>query len=127
MQAIETTDAPASIGPFSQGIIDGDRIFVSGQGPVDPETGEVIDGGIREQTDRTMENIAAVLEAGGASLDDLVKTTVFVQDMADYTEINEVYATHVTEPYPARSAVQVVDLPVDIGVEIEAVATLGGD
>nr|WP_223301558.1 Rid family detoxifying hydrolase [Haladaptatus sp. R4] len=115
MEEISTDDAPPSIGPFSQAIRDGNRIYVSGQGPVDPETGEIVEGTIGEQTARTLENIDAVLQAAGRSLDDVVKATVFVQDMDDYDEINEVYADYVSSPYPARSAVQVEDLPIDIG------------
>lgn len=122
MREVTTDRAPASIGPFSQGIISGDKIYVSGQGPVDPESGEIIEGDIAVQTERTIENIAAVLEAAGASLEDVVKATVFVMDMDDYSEINGVYGSYMSEPYPARSAVQVEDLPVDIGVEIEVVA-----
>lgn len=123
MNEIHTDDAPASIGPFSQAIDDDGRIYVSGQGPVDPETNNVIDGGVRKQTARTIENIQAVLEASESSLDDIVKATIFVTDMANYDTINEVYASYLNEPYPARSAVQVVDLPVDIAVEIEVVAS----
>lgn len=127
MEEISTDDAPPSIGPFSQAIRDGNRIYVSGQGPVDPETGEIVEGTIGEQTARTLENIDAVLQAAGRSLDDVVKATVFVQDMDDYDEINEVYADYVSSPYPARSAVQVEDLPIDIGVEIEVVASARGE
>lgn len=127
MEEISTEDAPPSIGPFSQAIRDGDRIYVSGQGPVDPETGEIVEGTIGEQTACTLENIDAVLQAAGRSLDDVVKATVFVQDMDDYDEINEVYADYVSSPYPARSAVQVEDLPIDIGVEIEVVASARGE
>ncbi|MUV56964.1 Rid family detoxifying hydrolase [Halogeometricum sp. CBA1124] len=123
MEEIQTDAAPASIGPFSQGIRDGDRIFVSGQGPVDPDSGDVVSEDIREQTARTLENVAAVLEAGGSSLDGVVKTTVFVTDMSDYDAVNEVYEEYVSKPYPARSAVEVADLPIDIGVEIEVVAS----
>ncbi|MEY7851789.1 Rid family detoxifying hydrolase [Natrarchaeobius sp. A-rgal3] len=122
MREIETDDAPASIGPFSQAIVDDGRIFVSGQGPVDPDTDEIVSTGIRDQTRRTLENIDAVLEAGGSSLDDVLKATVFVTDMSDYDAVNEVYREFVSEPYPARSAVQVVELPIDIGVEIEVIA-----
>ncbi|MFC6823634.1 Rid family detoxifying hydrolase [Halopelagius fulvigenes] len=123
MQEIQTDAAPASIGPFSQGIVDGDRIFVSGQGPVDPDSGEVVSDDIGEQTERTLKNVAAVLEAGGSSLDAVVKTTVFVTDMSNYDAVNEVYEEYVGDPAPARSAVEVADLPIDIGVEIEAIAT----
>ncbi|MFC7047219.1 Rid family detoxifying hydrolase [Halobacteriaceae archaeon GCM10025711] len=124
MEALDTDDAPASIGPFSQGIKDGDTVYVSGQGPVDPDTNEIVDGDVRTQTARTLENIAAVLAVADASLDDVVKATVFVTDMADYEAVNEVYAEYVSPPYPARSAVQVADLPIDIKVEIEVVAAL---
>ncbi|WP_266081376.1 Rid family detoxifying hydrolase [Haladaptatus caseinilyticus] len=123
MEEVSTDAAPPSIGPFSQAILDGDRIYVSGQGPVDPETGDIVGETIGEQTARTLENIDAVLAAAGRSLDDVVKATVFVQDMADYDEINDVYAEYVSSPYPARSAVEVADLPIDIGVEIEVVAS----
>lgn len=123
MEEIHTDAAPAAIGPYSQGIVDGDRVFVSGQGPIDPESGEIVGQDIGEETERTLANVAAVLEAAGCSLDDVVKSTVFVTDMSNYDAINEVYAEHMSEPYPARSAVEVADLPVDIGVEIEVVAS----
>lgn len=124
MQEISTDDAPPSIGPFSQGIRDDDSIHVSGQGPIDPDSGDIIDGDIADETARTLENIEAVLEAAGASLDDVVKTTVYVRDMDSYDRINEVYAEQFSPPYPAWSAVEVSDLPVDIGVEIEVEASL---
>lgn len=123
MEEIHTDDAPAAIGPYSQGIIDGDRIFVSGQGPIDPESGDIVGEDITEQTERTLENVAAVLEAGDSSLDDIVKSTVFVTDMSNYDAVNEVYAEYMSDPFPARSAVEVADLPVDIGVEIEVIAS----
>ncbi|WP_227378677.1 Rid family detoxifying hydrolase [Haladaptatus halobius] len=123
MEEISTDAAPPSIGPFSQGIRDGNRIYVSGQGPVDPESGEIVGDTIEEQTERTLANVDAVLRAADRSLDDVVKATVFVQDMDDYDAINDVYADHVSTPYPARSAVEVADLPIDIGVEIEVVAS----
>ncbi|MWG33836.1 RidA family protein [Halomarina oriensis] len=124
MREITTDDAPASIGPYSQGVRDGDRVFVSGQGGVDPESGDVVSDDIHEQTERTLRNVDAVLRAAGGSLDDVVKATVFVTDMADYEAVNEVYGDHMSPPYPARSAVEVRDLPVDIGVEIEVVASI---
>lgn len=125
MQPISTDDAPASLGPYSQGIRDGDTIYTSGQGPIDPATGEVVDGDIGAQTARTLENLDAVLAAGGGSLDDVVKTTIYVADMADYDAINETYAERMRQPYPARSAVEVGEFPVEIGVEIEMVARVG--
>lgn len=124
MEEISTDAAPPSIGPFSQALRDGDTVYVSGQGPIDPDSGEVIEGDVRDETARTLENLGAILEAAGGSLDDVVKTTVFVRDMADYDAINGVYETYVSEPYPARSAVEVADLPVDIRVEIEAIASV---
>ncbi|WP_132060671.1 Rid family detoxifying hydrolase [Halorussus amylolyticus] len=127
MEELSTDDAPPSIGPFSQGIRDGDKIYVSGQGPIDPETGDIIDGDVREQTERTLENVEAVLASAGKSLDDVVKATVFVMDMDDYDDINDVYGEYMSDPYPARSAVQVADLPVDIDVEIEVVASATDD
>lgn len=122
MTDIRTDDAPAPLGPYSQAIVDGDRIFVSGQGPLDPATGEVVEGSIADQADRVLQNAEAILEAGDASLDDVVKTTIFLTDMDDYEAVNEVYAEHVSEPYPARSCVAVRDLPGGIDVEIELVA-----
>ncbi|MUV57298.1 Rid family detoxifying hydrolase [Halogeometricum sp. CBA1124] len=123
MEELSTSDAPASIGPFSQGIRDSNRIYVSGQGPIDPATGDIVSEDIREQTARTLENVEAVLQAGGVSLDDVVKSTVFVTDMNDYDAVNEVYGEYMSKPYPARSAVEVCELPVPIRVEIEVVAS----
>lgn len=122
MEELQTDDAPVAIGPYSQGIKDGDRIYVSGQGPIDPSTGEIIEGDIEDETARTIENIAAVLASADRSLSDVLKTTVFVRDMRHYDAVNEVYAEYFEEPYPARSAVEVDDLPIDIGVEIEVIA-----
>ncbi|ELZ05405.1 Rid family detoxifying hydrolase [Natrialba asiatica] len=122
MKEVSTTSAPASIGPFSQGLIEDGTVYVSGQGPIDPESDDIVGESIEAQTRRTMENIDAVLTAANSSLDDIVKSTVFVRDMDDYEAINDVYETYLTDPYPARSAVEVAALPVDIGVEIEVVA-----
>lgn len=123
MEELSTDGAPASLGPYSQGIVDGGRIFVSGQGPVDPATGDVASEDVAEQTAQTLENIGAILEAGGASLADVVKATVYVTDMDDYDTVNEVYGEYMSEPYPARAAVEVSELPIDIAVEIEVVAS----
>jgi len=123
MEEIVTDDAPASIGPYSQGIKDGTNVYVSGQGPLDPDTGEIVDGDVEEQTARTLENIQAVLETAGTSLDRVVKATVFVTDMDDYDAVNEVYGEYMSDPYPARSAGEVAELPVDIAVEIEVIAS----
>ena len=122
VEKVSTDSAPSNEElPFSQGIVDDGRVYVSGQGPVDPETGEIVGEDIREETHRTMENVGAVLEAGGSSLDDVVKAQVFVRDMDDYDDVNDVYAEYLSEPYPARSAIQVERLPVEIGVEIEVI------
>ncbi|MFC4440000.1 MULTISPECIES: RidA family protein [Natrialbaceae] len=124
MDAINSADAPDSIGPFSQAVVHDDTVYVSGQGPVNPDTGEVDVESIEEQTARTLENIGAILEEAGTSLENVVKANVYVTDMDDYDAVNESYAEYVSEPYPARCAVEVSDLPIDIGVEIEVVAAL---
>lgn len=124
MEEISTDEAPASIGPYSQAIRDGNTVYTSGQGPIDAETGEVLDGDIAEQTALTLENIAAVLEAAGTSLDNVLNATVYVGDMDDYAAVNDVYAEYMSEPFPARSAVEVGEFPVDVGVEVEVVATV---
>ncbi|RKD89323.1 Rid family detoxifying hydrolase [Halopiger aswanensis] len=122
MEEIVTDEDPSAIGPYSQGIKDEGRIYVSGQGPVNPETGEVVSEDIREQTAQTIENISAILEAANASLDDILKANVYVTDMDDYEAVNEVYAKYMDEPYPARAAVEISQLPIEIGVEIEVIA-----
>ena len=122
MDKLSTDDAPESIGPYSQGTRVGNQIFVSGQGPLDPDTGDVVSEDISEQTERTLQNAEAILEAGGASLDDVVKATVFVTDMDNYDAVNEVYGEYMSDPFPARSAVEVGDLPGPFNVEIEVIA-----
>lgn len=124
MEEISTRNAPDSIGPFSQGVIHGDTVYVSGQGPIDPASGDVIDGDVSDETARTLKNIEAILKAAGVRLDDVVKATVFLRDMGDYDEMNETYQSYMSEPYPARSAVEVQDLPAPIRVEIEVIAAL---
>jgi len=124
MEEISTADAPESIGPYSQAIRNGDTVYVSGQGPIDPETGEIVDGNIGEQTARTLENVAAILSAAGASLDGVLTVTVYLDDMSDYAAVNEVYGEYMSEPYPARSAVEAAEFPIDVGIEIEVVATV---
>lgn len=122
MEELQTSEAPASIGPYSQGIKDRNRIYVSGQGPIDPKTGEIIEGDIQDETARTLENIEAVLQSADRSLNDVIKTTIYVRDVRDYDPINDIYREYMTEPFPARSVVEVDDLPIDIGVEIEVIA-----
>ena len=122
MREISTENAPVSIGPYSQAIEANGFLFVSGQGAAEPETREVVSDDIREQTQQVFDNISAILEAAGASLDDVVKANVYLTDMDTYEAVNEVYADNMNEPFPARAAVEVSDLPIDIGVEIEVVA-----
>ena len=121
-QRIQTDNAPAAIGPYSQAIKAGGLVFVSGQIPIDPKTGEFVAGGIAEQTERVLKNLAAVLEAAGSGLDQVLKTTVFLADMKEFSGMNEVYATFFSEPPPARVTVAAAGLPRDARVEIEAVA-----
>ncbi|MDM8238647.1 RidA family protein [Pseudoflavonifractor phocaeensis] len=123
-QVIHTDKAPAAIGPYSQAIQVGQMLFTSGQVPIDPETGAIVEGGIQEQARQSLNNIKAILNAAGTNMGAVVKTTVFLQDMNDFAAMNEVYAQFFQEPYPARSAVQVGRLPKDALVEIEAIAQL---
>jgi reactive intermediate/imine deaminase len=121
-EVVSTDAAPAAIGAYSQGTTNGELVFTAGQGPLMPD-GEVLeDASIAEQTGRVLDNIAAILEEAGASMDDVMKTTVFLDDIEDFEEMNETYATYFPEDPPARSAVEVGALPLGIGVEIEAVA-----
>lgn len=123
-QVIHTDKAPAAIGPYSQAIQIGQLLFTSGQVPIDPETGAIVEGGIQEQARQSLNNIKAILNAAGTNMGAVLKTTVFLQDMNDFAAMNEVYAQFFQEPYPARSAVQVARLPKDALVEIEAIAQL---
>ena len=122
MKFIHTPEAPAAIGPYSQAVVAGEWVFASGQIAIDPATGEVIDGGIAEQTDRVMKNLAAVLREAGLSLTHVVKTTVYLADMGAFQEMNEVYARHFGDHRPARATVQAGALPKSVGVEIDVIA-----
>jgi 2-iminobutanoate/2-iminopropanoate deaminase len=119
---ISTNNAPAAIGPYSQAIKMGNLVFVSGQIPIIPKTGEILLGDIKLQTRQVLENLKNILEAAGSSLDNVVKTTVFMKDLNDYTAINDVYKEFFPQKPPARAAVQAARLPKDVGVEIEAIA-----
>ena len=119
--AISTGGAPAAIGPYSQGIRSGDMLFCSGQLGLDPVSGELADG-VEAQAERALRNLASVLDAGGLSFDDVVKTTIFLADIGDFAAVNEVYHRHMPDPPPARSTVQVAALPKGGLVEIEAIA-----
>jgi 2-iminobutanoate/2-iminopropanoate deaminase len=121
--SVSSPDAPKAIGPYSQAVRAGQLLFVSGQVPLDPATGQLVDGDIAAQTRRVFDNLAAVLKAGGRSFADVVRTTVFLADMNDFATVNEVYGTYFSEPYPARATVQVARLPKDARVEIDVIAS----
>jgi 2-iminobutanoate/2-iminopropanoate deaminase len=122
---IETADAPAAIGPYSQGVRAGDYVFFSGQIPLDPATGEVIGGDIAAQTERVMASMAAVLAAAGLGFQQVVKTTIYLTDLNDFAIVNGIYGRHFSGTFPARATVQVAALPRGVGVEIEWIAYAG--
>ena len=121
-KVIQTSEAPAAIGPYSQAIDTGSTIFCSGQIALDPRSGTLVDGGIEHETRRVLENIREVLAAAGLSLADVIKTTIFMIDLSEFDIVNRVYGEHFSAPYPARSTVQVAALPRKARVEIEAIA-----
>jgi 2-iminobutanoate/2-iminopropanoate deaminase len=123
-QAVSTEAAPSAIGPYSQAIRAGSLLFVSGQVPIDPATGAIVDGDVAAQTRRVLQNVGAILEAAGVSFDHVVRTTVFLTDMNDFAAMNEVYATCFSSPAPARATVQVSRLPKDARVEIDVIASI---
>lgn len=123
-QAVSTPSAPAAIGPYSQAVRAGSLLFVSGQIPIDPATGMLVEGDIAEQTHRVFHNIKAILEAAGTSLDNVVRATVYLADMNDFGMVNEVYGGYFSTPAPARATVQAARLPKDARVEIDVIATL---
>ncbi len=125
-QAISTAQAPAAIGPYSQAIRSGNLIFVSGQIPLDPATGQLVEGDAGVQTERVLRNLAAILEAADASLAQVLKTTVYLKDLGDFGKMNEVYARFFGDRPPARATVEVARLPRDVSVEIELVAEVEG-
>jgi 2-iminobutanoate/2-iminopropanoate deaminase len=123
-QAISSEAAPKAIGPYSQAVRAGSLVFVSGQIPLDPATGAMVDGDIAAQTHRVFANLRAILEAAGASLDQVVRATVYLADMNDFAVVNEVYGTYFSSPAPARATVQAARLPKDARVEIDVIASL---
>ena len=126
MKKIISTDrAPKAIGPYSQAVVSHGLAFLSGQIPLDPATGQVVEGDITWQTTRVLENLKAVLEAAGSSLERVVKTTVYLKDMAEFVKMNDVYATYFPEHPPARATVEAARLPKDVRVEIDCIAEVG--
>ncbi len=123
MKAVSTSSAPAAIGPYSQAVVTGNLLFTSGQIAIDPATGNVVEGGIAEQTEQIMKNLGEVLKAAGATFDNAVKTTCFLADIADFAAFNEIYAKYFTSK-PARSCVAVRDLPKGVLAEVEVIAEL---
>ena len=124
VRTIHSDRAPAAIGPYSQAVVGGGLLFTAGQIAIDPATGEIVAGDVVAQTERVMKNLTAILDHAGASWDRVVKTTVYLQDMADFPRVNEVYARHLGQARPARSTVQVAGLPRGVLVEIHAVVAL---
>ena len=123
-EIIVTEKAPAAIGPYSQAVKVGNLLFTSGMIPIDPATNTLVEGGIEVQAERALENVKALLEASGTSLDKVVKTVVFIKDMNDFAKVNEIYAKYFTENFPARSCVEVARLPKDVLIEMEAIAEI---
>lgn len=123
MKQISTTNAPAALGPYSQAIRSGGLLFCSGQIPVDPATGNIPEGA-QAQAEQALTNLKSLIEAAGASIDNVVKTLVFIKDMNEFAAINDIYAKYFTEPFPARTCIEVARLPKDVLFEIEAIAEL---
>jgi len=123
-QVIQSPDAPAAIGPYSQAVRVGDTVYMSGQIPLDPKTMQIVDGGIEAQATQVFANLRAVAAAAGATLNDIVKLTILMTDLAEFTKVNEIMATHFEVPYPARATYQVAALPRGAHIEVEAVLAL---
>ncbi len=126
MEEITSEDVPEALGPYAQGVISGNTVYVSGKGGTNPETGEIPES-VAEQTTQTLDNAATILEAAGASADSIVTATVYLTDMDDYEEMNEAYRSYLSEPFPARTCVEVSRLPAPIDVEITVTAELDAD
>jgi 2-iminobutanoate/2-iminopropanoate deaminase len=122
-QVIASTEAPRAIGPYSPAVRAGDLLFISGQIPIDPATGSLVEGDISAQTRRVLDNVNALLSGAGLAFDDVVRTTIFLADLSDFGAVNDVYGTYFREPYPARATVEVAKLPKNARVEIDAIAS----
>ncbi len=125
-QVIQTPDAPAAIGPYSQAVRVGDTLYMSGQIPLDPKTMQVVDGGIDAQASQVFANLRAVAQAAGATLNDIVKLTILLTDLGEFAKVNEIMAAHFDAPFPARATYQVAALPRGVKIEVEAVLVLPG-
>ncbi len=123
-KVIQTDKAPKAIGPYSQAIQAGNFLFLSGQIPLDPKTGELVKGDIRQQTKQVLQNIKGVLESRGLGMEDVVKATIFLKDISNFSQVNEIYATYFPSSPPARSTVEVAKLPRDADIEIEVIALI---
>jgi 2-iminobutanoate/2-iminopropanoate deaminase len=123
-RVVSSSEAPEAIGPYSQAVRAGQLVFLSGQIPLDPATGQMVEGDVAVQTRRVMDNLAAVLQGAGLTFAHVVRATIFLTDMGDFAKVNEVYGSYLTEPYPARATVQVARLPREARVEIDAIASL---
>ncbi|WP_010245495.1 RidA family protein [Acetivibrio cellulolyticus] len=124
IEVISTSNAPKAIGPYSQAIKTQNMVFTSGQIPIHPATGDIVSGGIENQTKQVLENLKAVLVEAGTGLENVIKTTVYIKDMNDFTLVNQIYGEYFRAPYPARSCIEVARLPKDVMIEIEAVAII---
>ena len=120
-EIISTKNAPQAIGPYSQGVKTGNLIFISGQIPLNPETGDLVSGSIEDEANQVLKNIKSICDAAGYGFEDIVKITIFLTDLGNFTTVNEVMAKHFVEPYPARATVEVSGLPLGVNVEIEAI------
>ena len=125
-EIISTDNAPQAIGPYSQAVKTGNLIFISGQIPLDPKTGDIVDGTIEDQANQVLENIKSICEAAGHGLEDIVKITIFLTDLGNFATVNEVMKKYFKEPYPARATVEISGLPLGVEVEIEAIVSTNG-
>ena len=125
-EIISTENAPQAIGPYSQAVKTGNLIFISGQIPLDPKTGDVVEGSIEDQANQVLENIKSICEAAGHGLEDIVKITIFLTDLGNFAVVNEVMKKYFSEPYPARATIEVSGLPLGVNVEIEAIVSSNG-
>lgn len=125
-EIISTDNAPQAIGPYSQAVKTGNLIFISGQIPLDPKTGDIVDGSIEDQANQVLDNIKSICEAAGHGLEDIVKITIFLTDLGNFATVNEVMKNYFKEPYPARATVEISGLPLGVNVEIEAIVATNG-